>query len=321
MKTMALKNFLIVLFTLPLFASDSLIYGPPYAEIIKELIALEREFPDSALTINYGTSAGNQPLYLIKIQRRAKFRINAPAVVITGATHGYEYLNIEDRLPRWILENQNSTAEIDHFLNLGGTLYIVPIFNPDGYEGIVNETAGTSIDSAASTLAGQNRNRWNANQKDLNRDYDLIPLGEKKFTQPETLAFVEFLDTDLRKDQLKLRFALDYHCCGRHENKDVAQLGYPWAFKLAPIPESDLLKHQQMAVGIKNRFLNENIVSGPWSEMLYEAPGTSTDYFYAKYGALAFTFEGLEVLEPQRFHHHKEMWRFILEKVSKESDS
>ena len=293
-----------------------MIYGPPYSKIVSEMQQLAREFPESASLINYGTSAGGQPLYTLKIQRKNINVKAAPAILITGATHGYEYLNIEDRLPRWFLENQTSNTDLHLFFSSGGAVYIVPIFNPDGYEGILNTTIELlNYEPAERVSSNENpkkRYRWNANKIDLNRDYDLIPKGEKLLTQPETKSFTHFLDADLKKGDLILKFTMDYHCCGRFDSKDQAQLGYPWAYTRSSIPESDLKDHQRLAAQIKNIFNNENIVSGSWSEMLYEARGTATDYFYAKYGARSFVFEGLEEKEHLRFSEHTKMWSYLL---------
>src|SRR5687768_7318146 len=131
-----MKALLIFLSTF-LFASDSMIHGPAYNKITEQLGKLAKDHPQEASLVNFGKSASGLPLTLIKIQKKDIKVPNAPAVFISGATHGYEYLGVEDKLPRWFLENKDS-EEIKKFLEAGGALYIVPILNPDGYEGILN---------------------------------------------------------------------------------------------------------------------------------------------------------------------------------------
>lgn len=315
-----MKALFLFLSTL-LFASDSMIHGPAYTEIVKQMEKLAQDHPETATLVNYGTSATGLPLVLIKIRKKDVKKANAPAVFISGATHGYEYLGVEDKLPRWFLQN-TETREVKNFLEAGGAVYLVPILNPDGYEGILNpghENPFEGFDDMPSSTTPEQkqkkRNRWNGNKVDLNRDYDLLPKNEKKLTQPETQAIARYLEKDLAENDLKLRFALNYHCCGRWDTKDQAQLGYPWAYTLDPIPEKDLAEHKLVAAEIEKRFLNTDIVSGSWSEMLYEAQGTAEDYFYAKYGAVTFVFEGLEAQEYLRLDRHTEMWKFVLEYV------
>lgn len=296
---MKLKNFILFYFflTLPHAAntSDSMIHGPPYRDILLSLEKVANDYSDFADVIEFGKSAGGLPLKLIKIYKKENFvakNPGAPAIYISDSIHGYEYLNIGDRLPHWVLRNALSDAVVANFLGAGGVIYINPIANPDGYE---------------------KRQRKNAGDVDLNRDFELLPLGEKNTTQPETQTLLRYLENDLQKNNLKLKFALNYHCCGRFDRKDQAQLGYPWAYTTNSIPENDLNEHKAVAQEIEKAFQNTDIISGSWSVMMeYEAKGTAEDYFYAKHGALSYVFEGLEAKEHLRFDHHISMWKFVL---------
>ena len=88
-----------------------------------------------------------------------------PALLMSGSTHGDEYLNIEDRLPEELLKLSLNKSTVSDFLNRGGVFIFIPILNPDGYD---------------------HRNRENSHGVDLNRDWDVPPAGFKGFHEVET---------------------------------------------------------------------------------------------------------------------------------------
>src|SRR4051812_41293535 len=84
--------------------SDSMIKGPPYSDIVNELKNLEKTYPESAKVFFYGRTLGGKSLALIKIAKVVVKPVIKEAIYIGGSIHGDEYLNLEDRLPRWFLE-------------------------------------------------------------------------------------------------------------------------------------------------------------------------------------------------------------------------
>ena len=247
---------------------------------------------------HYGRSAGGWPLFAIKLRGEAPASAPTaprPAVVITGAIHGYEYLNIADRLPLWFWQNREEAHGVRAYLRAGGVLFIVPVFNPDGF------------------IEGK---RYNANEVDLNRDYPLRAANKEGFTQPETRLFNDYLERELALHGLTLKFVLSYHCCGRYDTQDVAQLGYPWAYTLDPLGEaSDLKTFQRLAGAIVGEFPAGTTIAGSWAEMIRDVAGTDTDFYYEKHHAYSFIFEGLEVEEPKRFDSHTRFWNYVLGEI------
>jgi hypothetical protein len=272
----------------PRIESDSGIDGPPYAVIEKEVSDLAKEFPELAQKAVYGRSVQGRALTLLRIGLSRKGTEPAPAVLISGSTHGDEYLNIEDRLPRWFLENAKGHPGLKSFLGAGGVIYLVPILNPDGY--------------AAD-------NRTNANGVDLNRDFPLIPLNRPGFTQPETKLLAQFIDNDLRKNNLKLRLSVDYHCC-------IGAMLYPWSYTNTPIAAPDLAAHKGIAQGMQKIFGTDYLYGTTWEVLGYYAFGTTKDYYYAKYGTLSFTFEGMYRVEKLKFKEHARLWEEIFRLMS-----
>ena len=269
----------------PMFWSDSGIQGPPYAEIVTTHHRLALDHPGWAEYVEYGQSVGGRPLMLVKIQDpRFVGTTGRSAVVMSGSTHGNEYLNIEDRLPRWFLEARATSSGLRRFFDAGGIIYAVPILNPDGYE---------------------RRERENLNGTDLNRDFDLIPEREVHFKEPETRQLAAFLAQDLVAFDSRLKLTIDYHCCD-------GSLLFPWAYANIPLPAAALAAHQAIGQAMQE-IIDRSYQYGSTGQVLgYNPRGTSKDFYYAKYGTLAFTFEGSYAHENQNFAKHTVFWDRIL---------
>lgn len=263
--------------------SDSGIHGPPYQKIVDELADLAWQYPEYAQLITYGKSVDGRPLSIIKIAKKGA-TAKLPAIYIGGSIHGDEYLNIEDRLPRWLLENIQTNKAVGSFLERGGAIYIAPILNPDGYD---------------------HRRRTNSNYVDLNRDFTVKEANVKGFKEIETASLYQFLKSDLAKDKRRLDLAMDYHCC-------IGALLYPWSFTGPKLPVTDKERHarigkiMQQQMGNAVRFGTTPVILG------YSAKGTSKDFYYEEFGATGFTYEGRRHMEDKFFTEHTQMWAEIL---------
>jgi len=269
--------------------SDSGIDGPPYRDIVQQMATLELEFPHLVKVESYGQSVFGVNLTIVKIEdrRAAVPRYGTsprPAVLISGATHGNEYLAIEDRLPGEFARNRGRLAGVDRFLQGGGVIYIVPILNPDGYD---------------------RDQRENGNYQDLNRDFPLPPQELPGLYQPETRQLVDFLRRDTAAHGLQLRLSVDYHCC-------AGALLYPWSYTDMPMSEPVLAAHRRTASMMKAA-LGDGYVAGTSGEILGYLPvGTSKDFYLIEFGAQAFTFEGTYAIESSRFLQHVKWWDEML---------
>lgn len=270
--------------------SDSAIYGPAYSKVLASLTTVEKSYQKLVKVIKYGTSLEGRDLTVVKLDLRPETTGERPAVLITGATHGDEYLNIVDRMPAWFAENHTRQPGVSQYLEKGGVIYIVPIFNPDGYE---------------------NRTRENSKGHDLNRDFDVLPLRSIKFSQSETKSLTRFLDQEIRENNLDLRITMDYHCC-------QGSLVYPWGYTKSSLPADALERHIAVADSMK-KYISPRYVSGATYELLgYLSQGSSKDYYYARYGALAFTFEGIIRDEAKNFERHTSWWNALLGGIARE---
>ncbi len=251
--------------------------------IVTELQRLARAYPQMAKVVTYGQSPGGKPLSLIKIEDSQSSK-TLPAVYIGGTIHGNEYLNIEDRLPAWFLQQSQVPGNVAKFLTEGGAIYIAPILNPDGYD---------------------RRRRENNRGVDLNRDFPVKAADVDGLKEVETSSLVRYLETDLAQDGRKLEVAWDYHCC-------IGAVLYPWSFTGPVLPQSDAQRHLDI-VQVMLLHLGNQLRHGTTPTILgYSAKGTSKDFYFESFGARAFTFEGRRGKENQYFDAHALMWADIL---------
>ena len=259
---------------------DSGIRGVPYSKIVHELQLLESTYGHYAEVVIYGKSVNGRPLTLIKIAKKSLSP--RKAIYIGGSIHGNEYLNIEDRLPRWFLEQTGTSGTVSTYLNNGGVIYVAPILNPDGYD---------------------LRERKNRNGVDLNRDFTVRTGNVSGFTQVETRSLFNYLSRDLGK--VKLKVAMDYHCC-------LGGLLYPWSF-LGPVLNSTDKKDHLSVGAIMKETISSSLRVGTTPELLgYSATGTSKDFYFEHFGALGFTYEGRRKIEKDYFQEHTMMWEGII---------
>lgn len=268
--------------------SDSGIHGPKYAEILKEMDAWAAAYPESTRVVEYGKSVQGKPLRLAITANRGRFT-DRPTLLMTGSTHGNEYLNIEDRLPLELIKKSRMKGTTVHdFLAQGGVLIFVPILNPDGYD---------------------SRKRENAHHVDLNRDWDVPQAGFHGFKEVETRALAEKLH-GYYLEGLRYKVTVDYHCC-------IGALLHPLSYKKAPLPEPDAASHLAFA---ETATKNLKIDVGTTGEILgYYPLGTTKDYYYMKYGANAFTYEGKYRTEKEYLPQHVAWWEAMLELVTQEA--
>lgn len=195
--------------------SDSGIYGVKYAEFETLFTELQTEQPWIAEKIIYGKSLEGRDLLALKIKAKQYNIPKAPLILITGAIHGDEYLNISDRLAQWFLYDGLKTQVVQSFINAGGEILIVPVVNPDGYEA---------------------RRRTNANGIDLNRDFDNLKANFKGFTQPESIAMARLVYNEVTSQNLRLAVTMDYHCCS-------GDMLYPYSYTGPTMPDMDLQRY------------------------------------------------------------------------------
>jgi hypothetical protein len=261
--------------------SDSGIRGPSWNNIRSELEQLAVSYPDHASYIEYGRTRGGRSLAALRISAPGQDAAGAsrPVVLIAGTIHGDEYLGVEDKLPRWFLENRTQGG-LGAFLKKGGVILMAPILNPDGYEA---------------------RRRESDSGRDLNRDFDLRVMNHRGFSQDETAGLRDMVRDQLGK-QGRLALTLDYHCC-------ADSILYPWGYAFdARLPAGAVSEHKRLANIMLKQFPTYR--AGKSTDILpYAAIGASDDFYHETFGASAFTFEGAQHREAGNFVAHTSMWQ------------
>ena len=256
--------------------SDSGIKGPPYEKILSAMKTWETEYPKMVKVVDYGTTLQGRPLRLVTVMKNLpQFTGERPTIIMSGSTHGNEYLNLEDRLPEEFLKRSQSAGVISDYLDQGGTFIFIPILNPDGYA---------------------NHVRTNSNKVDLNRDWDVPSASFKGFNEIETKSLANQVDSLITQNRLSLKVSVDYHCC-------IGAFLYPRSYVPATeIPKDD--KDQFKKIGaLANHQLE--VPYGTTPDLLgYSAVGTTKDYYYEKYHSLSFTYEGRYKKENEYFKEH-----------------
>lgn len=260
--------------------------GRDYEKIRTELKDLNAKYPMLTDLIEYGQTERGNTLTAIKIYDKSLTSPGStqkrPAVLISEAIHGNEYLNISDRLPREFLQGTNSTAGLKKLLAKGGVVYIVPIINPDGYEG---------------------RQRENSRGLDLNRNFVIKAVGNNGFSEPETKGITDLMAKETSSLSLSLDMTMEYHCC-------IGGLIHPWNYNVNKKLEGDLLQRKNEILSIFNPIFPGFLVGNVRDVVNYPqgAVGGSDDYYLETYQKRAFSFEGREGREHQYLAQHVEFW-------------
>lgn len=281
-------------FSQPFVESSSGIVGKRYSEVVSYFQTLPSKYPHMISIINYGQTKQMRPLIAIKISlninNNMRTNLKKRAILLTGAIHGNEYLGFEDKLPEWFASEGIKDPDIYSYFQNGGSIYFIPIYNPDGFDRMTRE---------------------NANNVDLNRDFPIQLTKTPGFTQPETLLASQMIEYNLIKNGEKLVFSMDYHCCNRSAL-------YPWSMKGAPPIPRQYKIYFDIIGDIMKIIFSKNFRVGNTPDILgYSAIGTSKDYYFERYGTLSFTYEGEAVIEKNKFEQHLTVLKSILGLIRK----
>ena len=269
--------------------SDSGISRRPLATIHQEFAGLASAQGHRADWIQYGTSVSGKRLMVLKVHDK-NFRNTPgnlrPAILISEAIHGNEYLHITDRLPFEFMKPGQQNPAFEAFLGAGGVIYFVPVMNPDGYS------------------AGR---RENARGADLNRDFRIQAAGNQGFAQPETRGITDFIASESMSSDLLVEASMEYHCC-------VGGLIHPWAYtRQQHLTGDQLARHQEVGEIVSNLF---SYPYGTVNDLLgYGAIGGSDDYYLEKYGRRAFSFEGARGAEDKKLQQHVILWNRVFDLI------
>ena len=119
------------------------------------------------------------------------------------------------------------------------------------------------------------------------------------------MRLVAAAEVDLVASGLRLKLTVDYHCCS-------GALLFPWSYSDAKLSDADTKAHVAVAHMMQTDIDPDYRFGATGAVLGYRARGTSKDYYYATYHALAFTFEGDYGTERSKFHRHTTWWDHVL---------
>lgn len=229
-----------------------------YDDHVAFLTDLVAAHPNLAEMVDLGPSVENRHLWAIHITGPG---VDKPGVMYHGGQHGNEIIGppiiayaAQQLLTRYGVD-PDITAVVDAV-----DWYLLPIMNPDGYE---------------------SGNRYNANNMDLNRNWDGPGSRPDPFSEPETSAMRDFFVA-----HPKVRTYIDIHSSGY-------MIMWPWAYTDAWCEDHstfDVIVHD-MHDQIEAVYGTDYSRMGPVYTTIYPVNGASVDYTYGIHDIWSITFE------------------------------
>ena len=161
-------------------------YYPTYTEYTDMMQAFADSFPDICKLHHLGTLNSGREILIVQISDNVGQKENEPSFLYTSSMHGDELAGyiLSLRLIDYILNGYGSDQRLTDLVN-DIDIWINPLANPDG------AYAGGNQDVWSAT-------RYNANWKDLNRNYPDPEDGQHpdgNSWQDETVIFMGLADT------------------------------------------------------------------------------------------------------------------------------
>nr|CAH0111029.1 unnamed protein product [Daphnia galeata] len=238
-------------------------------EIYDYLSYLADTYPCLVQLINIGTSYEGRPLYVVHISNSTS--AHTPAIWIDGTFHAREW--ISPAVVTYIIHQLvEEPANLKLLQNVDW--YIMPVVNPDGYEyshvrnRLWRKTRSpTGLDSPKCQGVDANRNfefKWGASGSSSN-PCSQVYKGPKAFSEPETLAYANFISSI----SYKLKLYLTLHSSGQ-------MIMLPWGYhRVLPHNFDDIL---DLALKAACKFKTFNYKVGNTVDILYRASGNSADW-------------------------------------------
>jgi len=263
---------------------------PTYTAYLEIMDNFGSTYPDICKIYEFGTSNNGKKLLCARISDNVEQRELEPEFFATSTIHGDETLGfvLMLRMIEYLCMNYPNDATVKKIVE-GVDLHINPLTNPDGSFG-----TGTSI---------TNPRRYNANNKDLNRNFENPgnKYGTYSSYEKETRAVIDW------EDDHKFVLGLDIH--GGMEN-----VVRPWAYARQRTIDEDWYVYTSRNYA---NTVHDNSVSGyltyPQSNGYgcagidyYTAPGTRMDgpYYHSHFRCITLELHTTKFLAESRLDAH-----------------
>ena len=249
---------------------------------MNELVA---RYPTLASMVNVGTTLQGRTIWGIRITNAAT--TNKPGVLYFGCEHAREWITttVPTYFANYLLSGYGSdpalTDLVDHV-----ELYLVPVFNVDGYE--------YSLTTDRYWRKNRRNNGNGTFGVDLNRNWGVgwggpgsgaathseTYRGTAPFSEPETQVLRDFFIA-----HGNIRAQLDIH--------SYSQLVL-WPFGHTSTLPPDQATYDEIGTAIQSLITSVHgtpFTPGPMYSTIYPASGVSIDWTYSERGILSFSFE------------------------------
>jgi len=247
-----------------------------YNEMLAELDDMLAQYPNlisQKAAISTFVTAGNRPIYHVKISDNPNTNEAEPKILYTAIHHAREPMALMETIffMWYVLENYGTNDEVTYLVN-NTQLFFVPCINPDGY--VYNETTNSTgggmwrknrrLNSGGSYGVDLNRNysyQWGTTGTSATQSNDTY-RGTAPFSEPETQA---------------MRWLVQNH------NFTSAFNAHTYAESiLFPIgtTTAEFAEHHDYFQDYTNHMVQYNGYTAMKSSGLYPASGDSDDYMY-----------------------------------------
>ncbi|MCJ7580529.1 MAG: M14 family metallopeptidase [Candidatus Aminicenantes bacterium] len=259
-----------------------------YIELERDLLDLEKNFPDLAKVFDIGDSLESRNIYALKISDNVLNDEDEAEGLFLGCHHAREWISVE--VPylfgKYLLENYHLDGAIKNIVD-HSEIWIVPLVNPDGLE--------YSIHYYRYWRKNRRDNGDGTFGIDINRNYGYqwgydnngsspsagseTYRGTAPFSEPESLAIRDLFS------QHNFLSIISYHSYG-------SVILYPWGYTFQPTGQDALLNDLASNMSQQMQTVNGTVYSfGPASGSLYTTNGDTTDWSFGIYGIPSFTIE------------------------------
>jgi len=260
-----------------------------YAELERDLFALEQAYPNLAKVYDIGDSHEMRNIYAIKISDNVQLEEESEAeVCITGCHHAREWISVEVPfyVAQHLLDSYATDAHIRNLVNQS-EVWIVPLVNPDGLEYSIHfyrYWRKNMRDNQNGTFGvDPNRNygyQWGYDNLGSSPDSSsYVYRGPGPFSEPETQAIRDLVN------QRSFQVLISYH------NYSQVIL-YPWGYTNQPTEMDEVLETMAREMSWRMQAVNGRIYGyGQGGGELYLTNGDTVDWAYGEKGIPAFTIE------------------------------
>lgn len=256
-----------------------------YAEVVADLNALAAQYPTLCTVTDIGNSVQGRDLLMLKISDNAAIDEGEPEMLFTGCHHAREWISVEVPLymAHQLLSNYGTDPEITAIVD-NAEIHIIPMVNPDGHQySITNQRlwrknravypGGTGVDLNRNYSVG-----WGGAGTSGSVSSDLY-RGPSPWSEAESAAMRDFF---LSRD---IKTSLCFH--------SYSQLVlFPPGCSMTPT--ADHADFTRIGEGIASAITAVNgkaYRAGASAIILYQACGSSMDYYYETRGTMAFAME------------------------------